>query len=66
MGQKEILKQENFRKSTRKDLKNYYDFIYKCDKCNNYYGDEEEDSPPYLCPICAEEKSSAEEKSNKK
>ena len=54
MGQKEILKKENFIKNTKKDLKKYYEYVYKCRKCNEYYGDEEKDSEPYLCPICDE------------
>jgi len=52
MGQEEILKQENFGKTTKKDLGNYYPYVYKCSKCDKYYGDVEEESKPYLCPIC--------------
>jgi len=54
MEKKEILKQENFAKTTKKDLKKYYEYVYKCNKCNKYYGDVEEDSKPYLCPVCEE------------
>ena len=43
MEQKEILKQESFAKTTKKDLEEYYAHVYKCKKCNKYYGDEEED-----------------------
>ena len=54
MEQKEIIKKENFAKTTKKDLKNYYKYVYKCSSCNKYYGDEEEESKPYLCPVCEE------------
>ena len=56
MGQKEILKKENFEKNTKKDLKNYYKYTYKCKKCNSFYGDDQEESEPYLCPVCEEKK----------
>lgn len=54
MGQKKILKKENFEKTTKKDLGNYYPHVYKCTRCNKYYGDEEEESRQYLCPVCEE------------
>ncbi len=57
MGQKEILEKGNFSKDTKKDLKNYYAHVYKCNEYNKYYGDDEIESESYLCPICDEIKS---------
>ena len=54
MGKKEILKQENFAKTTKKDLEKYYPYVYKCKKCKKYYGDILEEFKNYLCPVCEE------------
>ena len=42
-------------KSSIKDLKTYYNYVYKCSKCNRNYGCDEEEKQPYLCPECEEE-----------
>ena len=52
MNKKDILKKENFIKTTEKDLKKCYKNTYKCDKCHIFYGSDTKESKPYLCPIC--------------
>jgi len=42
-------------RSSIKDLKTYYNYVYKCSKCNRNYGCDEEEKQPYLCPECEEE-----------
>jgi len=51
MDKKEILKKGNFI-STKKDLKKYYKFSYKCDKCHRFYGSDKKEIGKFLCPIC--------------
>ncbi len=52
MNKKDILKKENFVKTTKKDLNEYYNYTYKCDKCHNFYGSNKKEVESYLCPIC--------------
>ena len=51
-----------FDKSTKKDLKKYYEFIYQCSKCGKIYGCDEKDKEPYLCPVCEEKELENEKK----
>jgi len=43
---------KSFDKSTIKDLKKYYDYIYTCEECKKKYGSIEKETPPLLCPVC--------------
>jgi len=43
---------KSFDKSTAKDLKKYYEYVYTCKKCKRKYGSIEKEDPPLLCPIC--------------
>ena len=63
MGKKQLIKNGHFERGTIKNLKGYYNHVYKCDNntCKKYYGSDRKESKPFLCPICIED-----EKTNKK
>ena len=55
MNKKDILKKENFTKTTKKDLTKCYKYTYKCKKCLVFYGSDRKELGTLLCPICEEE-----------
>ena len=57
MGKKELITNGHFERGTIKNLKGYYDHVYKCDNniCKKYYGSDKKESKPFLCPICDSE-----------
>jgi len=52
MNKKDILKKENFVKTTKKDLEKCYKYVYKCDKCHTFYGNNRKELNLFLCPLC--------------
>ncbi len=56
------MEKQSFDKPTTKDLKKYYEYIYKC-KCGERYGSDEIEEEPHKCPICEEKEF---EKKNRK
>jgi ribosomal protein L37AE/L43A len=52
MELKQILKKENFVKSTKKEIEKDYKYSYKCKKCHTYYGNDKKEIGINLCPIC--------------
>lgn len=60
------MEKELFDKPTIKDLKKYYEYIYKC-KCGERYGSDEIEEGLHKCPVCEEkefEKKNGLEKKN--
>ena len=53
MGKKELIKNGHFERGTIKNLKQYYNYVYKCD-CKRYYGSDKKENKPFSCPICIE------------
>lgn len=56
MDKKDILKKENFAKTTKKELEKDYKYTYKCKKCHTIYGSDKKELGIFLCPICEERK----------
>jgi len=56
MGKKELIKNGHFERGTIKNLKPYYNYVYKCDNniCKRYYGSDRRENKPFSCPICIE------------
>ena len=57
---------EENKKTTKKDLKQYFKYIYKCIKCNVFYGSDEIEDIKHLCPLCEEDKYKKNGRKNKK
>ena len=51
MGKKELIINGHFERA-KKNLKEYFKYIYKCSKCKLYYGSDRKESKSFLCPIC--------------
>ena len=52
MGKKELIKNGHFERS-KENLNIDFTYVYKCSKCNLYYGSDKKEKQP-LCPICIE------------